>query len=97
MSENERAARNRKITKIIMWIVLLILFIMIVFPFIMVVINVFKTKADINSHPLALIGKHGFTTKNFPKAIPLPGITVWTWPASGLPNIKEQNSSWKAA
>ena len=69
MSENERAARNRKITKIIMWIVLLILFIMIVFPFIMVVINVFKTKADINSHPLALIGKHGFTTKNFPKAM----------------------------
>ena len=35
----------------------------------MVIINVFKTKADITSNPLALIGAHGFTLKNFPEAI----------------------------
>jgi raffinose/stachyose/melibiose transport system permease protein len=49
--------------------VLIVLLILFIFPFIMVVINVFKTKADITSNPLALIGKHGFTLKNFPKAI----------------------------
>ena len=31
--------------------------------------NVFKTKADITSNPLALVGKHGFTLKNFPEAM----------------------------
>ena len=33
------------------------------------VINVFKTKADITSNPLAIIGAHGFTLKNFPEAM----------------------------
>ena len=32
-------------------------------------VNVFKTKADITSDPLALIGSHGFTLKNFPEAM----------------------------
>ena len=45
------------------------LFLLFIFPFILVVINVFKTKADINSNPLALIGEHGFTLKNFPEAM----------------------------
>ena len=33
------------------------------------VINVFKTKADITTNPLAIVGKHGFTMKNFPEAM----------------------------
>ena len=37
--------------------------------FILVVINVFKTKADITTNPLAIVGKHGFTMKNFPEAM----------------------------
>lgn len=69
MTENERAARQKKISHIIMWIVLLILFICFILPFILVVINVFKTKADITANPLALIGAHGFTFKNFPEAM----------------------------
>ena len=32
-------------------------------------INVFKDQADITTNPLALIGEHGFTTKNFPEAM----------------------------
>jgi raffinose/stachyose/melibiose transport system permease protein len=39
-------------------------------PFLLVVINVFKTKGDINSAPLTLVGrKSGFTLDNFPKAM----------------------------
>jgi raffinose/stachyose/melibiose transport system permease protein len=52
-----------------MWVVLLVLFICFIAPFILVVINVFKSKSDIISNPLALIGAHGFTFKNFPKAM----------------------------
>ena len=69
MSENERAARRKKLSHAIMWIVLLILFLCFVFPFLLVIINVFKSKGDITSDPLALIGAHGFTFKNFPEAM----------------------------
>ena len=69
MTENERAARKKKIGHILMWIVLLLLFICFIFPFLLVIINVFKTKADITSNPLALIGAHGFTLQNFPEAM----------------------------
>ena len=69
MTENERAARKKKIMHAVMWVVLLLLFICFVSPFILVVINVFKTKADITTNPLALVGKHGFTMKNFPEAM----------------------------
>lgn len=69
MNENERAARNKKIAHAIMWIILLVMFIAFIFPFLLVVINVFKTKGDITSNPLALIGAHGFTFKNFPEAM----------------------------
>ena len=69
MTENERAARKKKIAHAFMWIVLLILFICFIFPFILVVINVFKTKGDITSNPLSLIGAHGFTLENFPAAM----------------------------
>ena len=69
MTENERAARKKKIMHAVMWVVLLLLFICFVSPFILVVINVFKTKADITTNPLAIVGKHGFTMKNFPEAM----------------------------
>jgi raffinose/stachyose/melibiose transport system permease protein len=69
MTENAKAARKKKIAHAFMWVVLLILFICFIFPFILVVINVFKTKGDITSNPLSLIGAHGFTFKNFPEAM----------------------------
>jgi len=69
MTENERAARKKKVSHAIMWVVLLLLFICFIFPFILVVINVFKTKADITVNPLSIIGAHGFTLKNFPEAM----------------------------
>ena len=53
----------------IMLIILAILFLIFISPFLLVVINVFKTKADITSNPLSLVGKHGFTVKNFPEAM----------------------------
>ena len=69
MTDNVKAARNKKISHAIMMVILIIAFIAFVFPFILVVINVFKTKGDINSAPLALVGSHGFTLENFPNAI----------------------------
>ena len=76
MTENERAARQKKISHAVMWIVLLVLFVCFIFPFLMVIINVFKTKADITANPLALIGAHGFTLKNFPEA--MKKMNFWT-------------------
>ena len=69
MTQNEKAARKKKIMHAVMWIVLLILFICFIAPFFLVIINVFKTKGDITSDPLALVGAHGFTFKNFPEAM----------------------------
>ena len=70
MTENEKAARQKKISHAIMWVVLLILFFCFIFPFILVVINVFKSKVDIIANPLSLIGERkGFTTENFPAAM----------------------------
>ena len=66
---NEKAARNAKIFGVLKIILLIILFIAFIFPFVLVIINVFKTKADITSDPLALVGAHGFTTANFPNAM----------------------------
>ena len=69
MTQNELAARKKKTMHAIMWIVLLILFLCFIAPFVLVVINVFKTKGDITADPLALVGAHGFTLKNFPEAM----------------------------
>lgn len=69
MNENAKAARKKKITHAIMMIILILAFAAFIFPFILVLINVFKTKGDINSAPLSLIGAHGFTLENFPNAI----------------------------
>ena len=76
MTDNEKAARQKKISHIIMWVVLLVLFLCFIMPFILVVINVFKTKADITANPLALIGAHGFTLSNFPEA--MKKMNFWT-------------------
>ena len=69
MTQNEKAAAAKKRSHAIMMVILVLLFLFFVMPFILVVINVFKDKADIVTDPLALIGKHGFTTKNFPEAM----------------------------
>lgn len=66
---NEKAARRRKISHAVEIAILVVLFICFIFPFILVIINVFKTKADITTNPLALIGEHGFTLDNFPEAM----------------------------
>ncbi|MCI8282201.1 MAG: carbohydrate ABC transporter permease [Lachnospiraceae bacterium] len=66
---NEKAARNKKINHAIKIIILVVLFICFIFPFILVLLNVFKTKADITTNPLSLIGEHGFTLENFPEAM----------------------------
>ncbi len=69
MDANAKAARKKKISHAVMWIVLLLVFIIFVFPFILVIINVFKNKADITMNPMAIIGAHGFTIENFPQAM----------------------------
>ena len=69
MTQNEKAAAAKKRNHAIMIIILILLFILFIMPFILVIINVFKTKADIVSDPLALIGAHGFTMQNFPEAM----------------------------
>ena len=69
MTQNEKAAKAKKRNHAIMITVLVLLFILFIIPFILVIINVFKTKADIVSDPLALIGAHGFTLQNFPEAM----------------------------
>ncbi len=69
MTQNEKAAAAKKRNHVIMLIVLILLFLFFIMPFIMVLINVFKDKADIVTDPLALIGAHGFTMKNFPEAM----------------------------
>ncbi len=69
MDENAKAGRDKAVSHAIMLTVLIVLFIAFIFPFLMVIINVFKTKADITSDPLAIIGAHGFTMKNFPEAM----------------------------
>ena len=69
MTENQAAARNKRISHAIMLAILVIMFFAFIFPFLMVIINVFKTKADITSAPLSLLGAHGFTLKNFPEAM----------------------------
>jgi raffinose/stachyose/melibiose transport system permease protein len=69
MTQNEKAAAAKKRNHAIMIIILILLFILFIMPFILVIINVFKTKADIVSDPLALVGAHGFTMQNFPDAM----------------------------
>jgi raffinose/stachyose/melibiose transport system permease protein len=69
MTQNEKAAAAKKRSHAIMIVILIILFLLFVLPFVLVILNVFKDKADIVSNPLALVGEHGFTLKNFPEAM----------------------------
>lgn len=69
MNQNEKAAAQKKVFHALKLVILVVALILFIFPFFMVIINVFKTKADITSNPLALIGAHGFTIQNFPSAI----------------------------
>ena len=69
MTQNEKAAAARKRKHAIMIAILILVFILFVIPFILVIINVFKDQADITANPLALVGEHGFTFKNFPEAM----------------------------
>ena len=69
MNQNELAAKQKKRRQVITIIVLIVVFILFVIPFLLVLINVFKTKGDITSNPLSLIGEHGFTLQNFPEAM----------------------------
>jgi raffinose/stachyose/melibiose transport system permease protein len=69
MTQNEKAAAAKKRNHAIMIVILILLFIFFISPFVLVLINVFKDKADIVTDPLALIGAHGFTLKNFPEAM----------------------------
>ena len=64
-----QVSTRTKVLHALMIVVLTILLLLFIAPFILVVINVFKTKADINTAPLALVGKHGFTLENFPRAM----------------------------
>ncbi|MSS12518.1 carbohydrate ABC transporter permease [Bifidobacterium tsurumiense] len=67
---------RKVIARILLWAVLIVLLLLFIAPFILVVINVFKTKADITSNPLSLVGKHGFTLANFPAA--MEKMNFWT-------------------
>ena len=69
MTQNEKAAAAKKRNHAIMIVILILLFLLFIMPFILVIINVFKTKADIVTDPLALVGAHGFTMQNFPEAM----------------------------
>lgn len=69
MEINKKAVYDKKIAYVLKYLLLIILFVSFVFPFVLVVINSFKTQSDITTNALSLIGKHGFTLDNFPKAI----------------------------
>ena len=69
MTDNQKAARDKRIAHAVMLAILIVMFFAFIFPFLMVIINVFKTKAVITSDPLALLGAHGFTLQNFPEAM----------------------------
>ena len=76
MEENKKAAQKKKISHAIIMVVLILLFLMFIFPFILVIINAFKTKGDIMSDPMALVGSHGFIVTNFSDAMKKMNFTI---------------------
>ena len=76
MEENKKAAQKKKISHAIIMVVLILLFLMFIFPFILVIINAFKTKGDIMSDPMALVGSHGFIVTNFSDAMKKMNFTT---------------------
>ncbi len=71
MNDSAKALRKKKITNIILTIVLIILLFIFIAPFLLVLMNVFKQKSDIMRNPLQLPfnSKKGFTLDNFPNAM----------------------------
>ena len=76
MEENKKAAQKKKISHAIIMVVLILLFLMFIFPFILVIINAFKTKGDIMSDPMSLVGSHGFIVTNFSDAMKKMNFTT---------------------
>ena len=76
MEENKKAAQKKKISHAIIMVVLILLFLMFIFPFLLVIINAFKTKGDIMSDPMALVGSHGFIVTNFSDAMKKMNFTT---------------------
>ena len=54
MTDNERAARKKKIMNVIMWVVLLIVFICFITPFILVIINWGSLMCDGRYNPMII-------------------------------------------
>ncbi|MDF7665242.1 carbohydrate ABC transporter permease [Bifidobacterium sp. ESL0745] len=72
----KRITPLQRVGHALVWVLLILLLLAFLAPFILVIINVFKTKADITSNPLSLVGKHGFTLDNFPNA--MDAMDFWT-------------------
>ncbi|XME03765.1 carbohydrate ABC transporter permease [Lachnospiraceae bacterium C1.1] len=63
-------AMAKKIKPYLIFALMVVILFLIIFPFLIVVVNVFKTKADITQNPLSIIGvSSGFTLANFPNAM----------------------------
>lgn len=70
MSAPVIAAQNtesvgKKIGRAVLFVFMVILLLAFIAPFILVLFNAFKSNADITASPLSIVGKHGFTLKNF--------------------------------
>ena len=97
MEENKKAAQKKKISHAIIMVVLILLFLMFIFPFILVIINAFKTKGDIMSDPMALVGSHGFIVTNFSDAMKKMNFaTIGTILLSAMTAFVIVRNNWKA-
>ena len=99
MLDNEKAARHKRICRVIMWVILLALFLCFIFPFVLVIINVFKTKADITSDPLAFpeaMKKMNFSRVFLNSAIITTSATVLTILVSSMTAfVMVRNPRWR--
>ncbi|MCR4746699.1 MAG: carbohydrate ABC transporter permease [Lachnospiraceae bacterium] len=68
--DEKNNAMAKKIKPYLIFALMVVILFLIIFPFLIVVVNVFKTKADITQNPLSIIGvSSGFTLANFPNAM----------------------------
>ncbi|MFT8639404.1 carbohydrate ABC transporter permease [Bifidobacterium sp.] len=67
---------GRRVSHAIFMSLLVVLLFIFIAPFILVIINVFKSMADITTNPLSLIGQHGIILSNFPDA--MEKMDFWT-------------------
>lgn len=63
--QTERKRRSKKVRSAIKTLIIFAMFVFCMIPFALVLINSFKTKRDIIKQPLAIIGEHGSTIKNY--------------------------------